>query len=73
VFDAGYNSAQLTLDLAEAPAAILVRLRADRCFYADPPPPAPGRIGRPRRHGAKFALRRPGDLAGPDRQPGLRG
>jgi hypothetical protein len=38
VFDAGYDSAQLTLDLAEARVAVLVRLRADRCFYADPPP-----------------------------------
>jgi hypothetical protein len=53
VFDAGYDSAQLTLDLAEAPVAVLVRLRSDRCFYADPPPPAPGATGRPRRHGAK--------------------
>ncbi len=54
VFDAGYDSAQLTLDLAEAPVAVLVRLRSDRCFYADPPPPPPGKTGRPRRHGAKF-------------------
>jgi hypothetical protein len=54
VFDAGYDSAQLTLDLAEVPVAVLVRLRSDRCFYADPPPPAAGRCGRPRRHGAKF-------------------
>jgi hypothetical protein len=54
VFDAGYDSAQLTLDLAEADAAVLVRLRADRCFYADPPPRPPGSTGRPRRHGAKF-------------------
>jgi hypothetical protein len=54
VFDAGYDSAQLTLDLAEAPAAVLVRLRSDRCFYADPPPRPPGSTGRPRRHGAKF-------------------
>jgi hypothetical protein len=54
VFDAGYDSAQLSLDLAEAPVAVLVRLRAGRCFYADPPAPAPGRTGRPRRHGAKF-------------------
>jgi hypothetical protein len=38
VFDAGYDSAPLTLDLAGAPAAVLVRLRSDRCFYADPPP-----------------------------------
>jgi hypothetical protein len=54
VFDGGYDSAQLTLDLADAPAAVLVRLRSDRCFYADPPPPPPGKTGRPRRHGAKF-------------------
>ena len=53
VFDAGYDSAQLTLNLAEARVAVLVRLRADRCFYADPPRP-PGSTGRPRRHGAKF-------------------
>jgi DDE superfamily endonuclease len=54
VFDAGYDSAQLTLDLAQAGVTVLVRLRADRCFYADPPPPPPGKTGRPRRHGAKF-------------------
>jgi hypothetical protein len=54
VFDGGYDSAQLTLDLADVPAAVLVRLRADRCFYADPPPRPPGSTGRPRRHGAKF-------------------
>jgi DDE superfamily endonuclease len=55
VFDAGYDSAQLTLDLADLPVAVLVRLRADRCFYADPPPAARSpRGGRPRRHGAKF-------------------
>jgi hypothetical protein len=55
VFDGGYDSAQLTLDLAEQRVAVLVRLRSDRCFYADPPP-APGspKGGRPRRHGAKF-------------------
>jgi hypothetical protein len=55
VFDAGYDSAQLSLDLADAQVAVLVRLRADRCFYADPPPRLPGSTGRPRRHGAKFA------------------
>jgi hypothetical protein len=54
VFDGGYDSAQLTLDLAEAPVAVLVRLRADRCLDADPPPRPPGANGRPRRHGAKF-------------------
>jgi hypothetical protein len=59
VFDGGYDSAQLTLDLAEAPAAVLVRLRSDRCFYADPPPRPLGTSGRPRRHGAKFNLADP--------------
>jgi hypothetical protein len=54
VFDAGYDSAQLTLDLAETRVAVLVRLRSDRCFSADPPPRPPGATGRPRRHGAKF-------------------
>jgi hypothetical protein len=54
VFDGGYDSAQLTLDLAEQRVAVLVRLRSDRCFYADPPPRPPGASGRPRRHGAKF-------------------
>src|SRR5215217_2569321 len=54
VFDAGYDSAQLTLELADERVAVLVRLRSGRCFYADPPPRAPGSTGRPRRHGAKF-------------------
>ena len=47
VFDAGYDSAQLTLDLAQERVAVLVRLRSDRCFYADPPPRPPGAGGRP--------------------------
>jgi hypothetical protein len=59
VFDAGYDSAQLSLDLAGLPVAVLVRLRSDRCFYADPPPGPPGATGRPRRHGAKFNLADP--------------
>ena len=54
VFDAGYDPVQLGQGLAGTGAAILVRLRAGRCFYADPPPAAPGRVGRPRRHGAKL-------------------
>src|SRR5829696_3466328 len=55
VFDAGYDSAQLTPALVETAVAILVRLRADRCFYADAPPVASSpKGGRPRRHGPKF-------------------
>ncbi len=40
VLDGGYDSAQLTLDLAEQSATVLVRLGSDRCFYADPRPAA---------------------------------
>jgi hypothetical protein len=65
VFDAGYDSAQLTLDLAEERVAVLVRLRSDRCFYADPPPRSPGAGGRPRRHGAKFNCADPATWPGP--------
>jgi hypothetical protein len=60
VFDAGYDSAQLTQGLGEMPVSVLVRLRADRCFYADPPPAVPSpKGGRPRQHGAKFACKDP--------------
>jgi hypothetical protein len=66
VFDGGYDSAQLTLDLANAPAAVLVRLRSDRCFYADPPPATRSpKGGLPRRHGAKFALADPATWTAP--------
>jgi hypothetical protein len=54
VFDAGYDPVQLGPGLAGTRAAVLVRLRSGRCFYADPPPAPPGRVGRPRRHGAKL-------------------
>lgn len=40
VFDAGYDPVQLQQGLEYCRAQILVRLRAGRCFYADPPPPA---------------------------------
>ena len=60
VFDAGYDPVQLTQGLGGIPAAILVRLRSDRCFYADPPPAAPSsKGGRPRAHGDKFACKAP--------------
>jgi PAS domain-containing protein len=52
LFDAGYDPVQLSQALGSTPAAILVRLRSGRCFYADPT--AQPRTGRPRRHGHKF-------------------
>ncbi|GAC1460014.1 MAG: hypothetical protein PVSMB4_19090 [Ktedonobacterales bacterium] len=51
-FDAGYDAVQLDLALHDLPICRLVRLRAGRCFYADPT--AQPTTGRPRRHGAKF-------------------
>ena len=54
VFDAGYDPVQLTLDLADIRVATLVRLRKDRCFYADPDPATVARMGRPPQHGHKF-------------------
>jgi DDE superfamily endonuclease len=62
VFDAGYDPIQLALALdalGQTTAAVLVRLRRDRCFYADPDPVRAAATGRPRRHGAKFACRDP--------------
>jgi hypothetical protein len=58
VFDAGYDPEMLARELGALDGdrvAVLVRLRSGRCFYADPPFRAAGRVGRPRRHGPKFA------------------
>jgi hypothetical protein len=57
VFDAGYDPEHLARELGDLPAAVLVRLRRDRCFYADPT--AQPTVGRPRRHGAKFVCQDP--------------
>jgi hypothetical protein len=57
LFDAGYDPVQLTQALGDTRAAILVRLRAGRCFYADPT--SQPRTGRPRRHGHKFSCDAP--------------
>ena len=55
VFDAGYDPVQLSQGLEGTQASILVRLRSDRCFYADPvQAPLSRKGGRPRKHGAKF-------------------
>jgi hypothetical protein len=57
LFDAGYDPVQLTQALGDTSAAILVRLRSGRCFYADPT--AQPWTGRPRRHGHKFTCDAP--------------
>ena len=65
VFDAGYDPIALTVDLADLPVAVLVRIRCDRVFYADPVP-VPGRLGRPPRHGARFLCANPTSWPAPD-------
>jgi hypothetical protein len=59
LFDAGYDPVQLALDLDATPVDLLVRLRKNRCFYADPDPTCAAKTGRPRRHGHKFACADP--------------
>src|SRR3954470_21352872 len=66
VFDAGYAPIALTVDLADLPLAILARIRCDRVFYTAPAAPAPGQVGRPRRHGARFCCADPASWPMPD-------
>jgi hypothetical protein len=56
-FDAGYDSIQLSLALADEPICLVVRLRSGRCFSADPTREPP--TGRPRRQGAQFVCDEP--------------
>ena len=58
VFDAGYDPVQLQRVLTGRRAAILARLRARRCFYADPVGPT-DKTGRPRRHDPKLDTKDP--------------
>ena len=65
VFDAWYDAAHFALALADTPAALLIRLRSNRCFYADL---APGPNPPPRkcqRNGAKFVCNDPATWPAP--------
>lgn len=58
ICDAGYDSVQLAQAqdaAAETRETVLVRLRAGRCFYADPAPEGQPKTCRHRRHWHKFA------------------
>lgn len=66
VFDAGYDAVALQQGLADRRAALLVRLRAGRCFYGDPGPTPPRpKGGRPFRHGHKLACDDPATWPAP--------
>jgi len=64
VFDAGYEPMQVAQAWGDLYAAALIRLRAGRCFYADPTQHA--ETGRPPRHGRKFACADPTTWPEPD-------
>lgn len=66
VFDAGYDPIALGHGLADTRAGILVRIRSDRLFYADPVRSPAGTVGRPRRHGRRFACADPASWPAPD-------
>jgi hypothetical protein len=66
VFDAGYDPIALSHGLADTRAQVLVRIRSDRVFHPDPGQAAPGAVGRPRRHGKRFALSDPATWPTPD-------
>ncbi len=67
VFDAEFDLMAFSHELA-GQAHIVGRLRANQVFHADPTHAGhtPGR-GRPRRHGARIQLSKPGTLGTPDR------
>src|SRR5258708_34625412 len=66
-FDAGYDSVQLSLALADEPVCLLVRLRSGRCFYADPRSDAPAPHGAAAPARGEVRLQRPRHLARAER------
>src|SRR6266508_557448 len=64
VCDAGDDPAALTRALEGTRAAVLVRIRDDRVFFFDPPPPS-GQPGRPRTHGPRFSCADPATWPAP--------
>jgi hypothetical protein len=65
--DQGYDPSRLQVDLAGVRVQVLVRVRANRCWYFDPPPRRPGARGRPARHGHKLDAADPATWPPPSR------
>jgi hypothetical protein len=65
-FDGGYDPTRLVEHIGETEAAVLVRLRRNRCFFFDPIHDPKPLGGRPRQHGTKFVCRDPGTWPKPD-------
>lgn len=66
VFDAGYDPVALGAGLTDTRAQVLVRISPKRVFHPDPAPRSAGTVGRPRRHGPRFALSEPDTWPTPD-------
>src|SRR5438067_3491911 len=66
--DGGYDPIALASELRGDRAQIVVRVKGDRVFYADPPARTPGTQGRPRRHGARFDCKKPATWPAPAAQ-----
>lgn len=66
VFDAGYDPIAVGHALTDARAQVLVRIRNDRVLDTDPPERAEPTVGRPRRHGDRFACADPATWPEPD-------
>ncbi|GIH21680.1 NF041680 family putative transposase [Rugosimonospora africana] len=56
VLDAGYDAPRIAHLLGELPVQILGRMRSDRVLRRPVPPHAPGRNGRPPKHGSEFVF-----------------
>jgi hypothetical protein len=65
VFDAWYDAAHFTQALADVPVALVIRLRSNRCFFAEPDPGTQPTRGRRKRHGAKFVCNDPATWPAP--------
>jgi len=66
MFDSGYPAAFIAHVLAGRGAQVLGRVRSDRVFYFPAPDPGCPRVGRPARHGARFACADAGTHPEPD-------
>ncbi|MDM4723524.1 NF041680 family putative transposase [Micromonospora sp. WMMA1363] len=65
VFDAGYDVTRLAWLLRDLPVDLVGRLRSDRVLYLPAAASAPGRVGRPARHGEVLDLDQPEDHPDP--------
>jgi hypothetical protein len=54
--DGGYSPAYLGQQLAGTPVQLVARIRSDSVMFGDPPPRAPGTLGRPQVHGERMKL-----------------